>query len=110
MTGINPAGWSEGHYACVIGYHDDTLILQDPVDGRVEMPLLEFERRWHDMEADGRKHVRWGMAVGGPVQEGEKYDRCVRKVAAKGDVDNPHAVCKASVESRPRSPRRRKRV
>jgi hypothetical protein len=27
-----------------------------------------------------------------------KFDRCVRKVKAKGGVDNPYAVCNASMK------------
>ena len=84
MPGINPSGWSEGHYACVIGYNGDNLILQDPVDGRVEMPLAEFDRRWHDQEADGRKYVRWGMAVGGALAEARQKGTC--KAGQRADV------------------------
>jgi hypothetical protein len=29
----------------------------------------------------------------------EAFDRCVRKVKAKGQVDNPYAVCRASMGS-----------
>lgn len=32
-----------------------------------------------------------------PKGQEAKYKRCVRKVAAKGRVDNPHAVCNAAL-------------
>lgn len=35
--------------------------------------------------------------LGGATTEGAKYERCVADVTAKGDTDNPHAVCKAAL-------------
>lgn len=37
-----------------------------------------------------------------------KFDRCVKKVKARGGVDNPYAVCRASLGS-DEDIRRRKR-
>lgn len=63
--------WEDGHYAVVVGFDGDTLILEDPslLGQRGTMTTTELERRWRDYEIENgkrREYVRSGIVVRGP--------------------------------------------
>ena len=54
---------NDGHYVVAIGYDKDKVYFEDPsLKGtRGELKHEEFEQRWHDEGADGRKYDNWGI-------------------------------------------------
>lgn len=46
--------WDSGHYAVVVGYDDDNIILMDPstLGNYTYIPRDEFVKRWHDQDQD----------------------------------------------------------
>jgi predicted double-glycine peptidase len=64
--------WEDGHYAILIGYEGDRLLVEDPsilgaVGWLAEKELLD---RWRDYELERgrrREYVRAGIVVRGPV-------------------------------------------
>ena len=56
--------WDEGHYAVATKIEHSTLYLTDPdlavPSGHSQLPVGEFEDRWHDVDPSGRAY-RWGM-------------------------------------------------
>lgn len=73
MWGLTPEYDAEeqenqaGHYVVVIGLALGLVIVQDPVAGRVLISEEEFDRRWHDLEADGVVDDHFGVAVSDTV-------------------------------------------
>jgi len=58
-------GWDNGHWVVVVGHDDRGLIFEDPSEfRRTFLPIPEFERRWHDEDAAGRRFVHHGIAAG----------------------------------------------
>ena len=58
--------WDNGHYAVALGLEKGRIWLADPSSGRKRRSLAvdDFERRWHDIENDGRRFFNWGVSIG----------------------------------------------
>jgi predicted double-glycine peptidase len=54
-----------GHYVVAIGYDDKRIYFEEPVmlGHRAFLTYKEFDERWHDEDAFGRKYIRYGMAM-----------------------------------------------
>jgi HK97 family phage portal protein len=97
---------ASGHYVVVCGADDDNITLQDPVNGRVEMPTTDFLARWED-RSDTQDFVHFGIFVFGPDRsnDGKGND----KGDGNGnDTDNGHAPGKGKARTktvRKKSPR-----
>lgn len=52
-----------GHYVVVIGVGMGQVVFQDPSAGRQMLSSDDFDRIWHDMEADGVVDDHFGIAV-----------------------------------------------
>lgn len=58
--------WNDGHYVVAIGYDNKKLYFEDPWETvRTYLTFTEFQKRWHDVDPKGKKHISWGMAVFG---------------------------------------------
>jgi len=62
--------WEDGHYAVVVGYEGETLVLEDPslLGSLGTLTATELERRWRDYEVEEgkrREYVRMGIVVRG---------------------------------------------
>ncbi|MFH0752325.1 MAG: cysteine peptidase family C39 domain-containing protein [archaeon] len=58
--------WIDGHYVVAIGYTKDKIIFED--SSSFEHTFLrypELEKRWHDIDANGKKYFHHGIAVFG---------------------------------------------
>lgn len=65
---IEPSG-NEGHYAVVIGYGRNKIILNDPWNGKkFKMSYKDFKERWHDSH---KNHSYYGWLM---VLSNEKFD------------------------------------
>ena len=64
--------WADGHYAVAIGYDSKKIYFEDPwTVKRTFLTFEDLEKRWHDIDAEGKKHINWGLAVWGKKA---KYD------------------------------------
>ena len=63
-----------GHYVVVIGVGLGQVFFQDPSAGRQMLPASEFDKIWHDMEADGVVDEHFGIAVGKEVINPEEVE------------------------------------
>ena len=75
-------GWEdrdeEGHYAVVIGYTDDIILMSDPASVFDSyLSHEDFLRRWHDVGKHGDVEHRWAMVPCGiaPVYSSEVVKR-----------------------------------
>jgi ABC-type bacteriocin/lantibiotic exporter with double-glycine peptidase domain len=58
--------WRDGHYVVVIGYNTKKFYFEDPATIlRTYLTFSEFEKRWHDVDTDGKKYVHHGIAIYG---------------------------------------------
>lgn len=59
--------WDDGHYLVVIGLDGKNVYFEDPslLASRGVIPRAEFETRWHDVEADGRRYQGLGLFIWG---------------------------------------------
>jgi len=58
--------WFDGHYVVAVGYNSQRIYFEDPwTFSRTYLAYPELEKRWHDVDRDGKKHFNWGMAVFG---------------------------------------------
>ncbi len=58
--------WEDGHYVVAIGYDDEKVIFEDPSSfERVYLTYDELKKRWHDLDADGKKYINHGIAFYG---------------------------------------------
>ena len=94
-----------GHYVVVCAADDDTVSLQDPSAGKVDMPAVEFLSRWQDRSGQKAKceddpececnkadYVHYGIAVGRgqKCQEGTpKPGPCPKPGGDKPGGDKP---------------------
>jgi predicted double-glycine peptidase len=60
---VNPDEDENGHWIVVAGMDDRSMCIQDPVYGKVFLKPAEFLRAWHDRDGDGRRYIRWGVAL-----------------------------------------------
>lgn len=58
--------WNDGHYVVAIGYTNDRIIFKDPFSFELTyLRYKELEKRWHDVDANGKKYIHHGIAVFG---------------------------------------------
>lgn len=76
-----PDGSTVGHWLVVIAIDGQSVTVQDPARGRVEMPLADFLRRWHDEDEDFGLVEKYGIAVGRRVEEAKSDDWISQKIA-----------------------------
>lgn len=75
------AKFAYGHYLVVIGRDHGFVFVQDPSEdnvthgndsanapGRAMIREADFMRIWHDRDADGRRYINFGIAIGAPKQ------------------------------------------
>lgn len=63
--------WDDGHYLVVIGMDRTNVYFEDPslLGSRGLIPKGEFESRWHDVEADGRRYRGLGLFIWGKAPQ-----------------------------------------
>ncbi len=65
--------WVDGHWVVAIGYTKDKIIFEDPSSFvRVYLKYEELEKRWHDVDTNGKKYFHHGIAIFGKKP---KFDR-----------------------------------
>lgn len=73
-----------GHYVVAIGYDSDNILFQDPSiknNLRGRLSYEDFEERWHDIDADGRRLRRFGIIIWADKSpEDIDYDRRSSKI------------------------------
>ena len=58
--------WIDGHYVVAIGYTKDKILFEDPSSfERTYLKYDELQKRWHDVDTDGKKYVHHGIAIFG---------------------------------------------
>ena len=58
--------WIDGHYVVVIGYTKDKILFEDPSSfKRTYLKYDELQKRWHDVDKDGKKYIHHGIAIFG---------------------------------------------
>ncbi|MBU1445706.1 C39 family peptidase [Patescibacteria group bacterium] len=58
--------WTDGHYVVAIGYTKDKILFEDPSSfERDYLKYDELEKRWHDVDANGKKYFHHGIAIFG---------------------------------------------
>ena len=58
--------WKDGHYVVAIGYKKDTILFNDPSSFNITyLKYDELEKRWHDMDVNGKKYYNYGIAIYG---------------------------------------------
>lgn len=56
--------WLDGHYVVAIGYSPKRIYFEDPwTFSRTYLSYQELEKRWHDVDREGKKHFNWGLAA-----------------------------------------------
>jgi len=57
--------WDSGHWVVVIGYDRENIYFMDPFKTAqyTFIEREEFLRRWHDVDAAGRKYIHFGLTV-----------------------------------------------
>lgn len=63
-----------GHWVVVTGVDAAGVTIMDPIQGQVTVPRADFEAAWVDLDGDGRRLVRYGIAIG-PAQLQEAQGR-----------------------------------
>jgi predicted double-glycine peptidase len=58
--------YNDGHYVVAIGYLKNKIIFEDPSSfKRAYLFFNELEKRWHDVDVNGKKYYHHGIAVFG---------------------------------------------
>ena len=58
--------WIDGHYVVAIGFTKDKILFEDPSSfERTYLKYDELEKRWHDVDTDGKKYFHHGIAIFG---------------------------------------------
>lgn len=85
------SGNDSGHWCVVVGMDLERVYVEDPeLHGeRGELPLEQFVRRWHDVGADGKPYVRYGISFW--RAEEIVPVKSIRKDAAFHEEDHPRA-------------------
>lgn len=64
--------WVNGHYVVAIGYDSKKIYFEDPsACSRTYLSYDELQKRWHDIDDNGKKYINWGVAIFGKKA---KYD------------------------------------
>ena len=59
---IEPSS-NDGHYAVIVGYNKNSIILDDPWNGKnFKISIKEFNKRWYDYHKK-HKYSRWILVV-----------------------------------------------
>jgi len=62
--------WLDGHYVVAIGYDRKRIYFEDPASVlSTYLSTEELEKRWHDMDKQGRKYINYGIIVYGKDRE-----------------------------------------
>lgn len=68
----NKYSWECGHYCVIIGFDENTLIIEDPSSiGKCYISYDELIQRWHDQDQNGLKYYQYGIMIYG---KSIKYD------------------------------------
>jgi len=66
--------WADGHYVVAIGYTKDKVLFVDPSSFQYTyLKYNELEKRWHDVDTDGKKYDHYGIAIFGKKP---KFKKC----------------------------------
>lgn len=58
--------WIDWHYVVAIGYTKDKIFFEDPSSfERTYLKYDELQKRWHDIDTDGKKYFNHGIAIFG---------------------------------------------
>lgn len=58
--------WKDGHYVVAIGYDKEKIYFEDPWSiKRTFLSYEELEKRWHDIDIDGKKYCNYGIVIRG---------------------------------------------
>ena len=58
--------WIDGHYVVAIGFTKDKILFEDPSSfERTYLKYDELQKRWHDVDVDGKKYFHHGIAIFG---------------------------------------------
>lgn len=63
-TATQAAANAAGHYVVVLAVESGLVVYQDPLAGRQSLAASQFDRLWHDVEADGDTSDHYGIIVG----------------------------------------------
>ncbi|MFA5106956.1 MAG: cysteine peptidase family C39 domain-containing protein [Patescibacteria group bacterium] len=56
--------WIDGHYVVAVGYTNDRILFEDPYSFvRTYLKYDELEKRWHDVDTDGKTNFHHGIAI-----------------------------------------------
>lgn len=75
-----------GHYVVVAEATDDTVTLQDPSAGRVEMPTIDFLARWEDTDGEGQ-FIHFGITVRPAAAPKKTIKKTLKKKNPKQLID-----------------------
>ncbi|MCF7820550.1 MAG: C39 family peptidase [Candidatus Pacebacteria bacterium] len=65
--------WVDGHYVVGIGFTKDRVLFEDPSSfERTYLKYNELEKRWHDVDVNGKKYFHHGIAIFGKSFKFEK--------------------------------------
>jgi ABC-type bacteriocin/lantibiotic exporter with double-glycine peptidase domain len=58
--------WIDGHYVVAIGFTKDKILFEDPSSfNRTFLKYDELNKRWHDIDTNGKKYLHYGIAIYG---------------------------------------------
>jgi predicted double-glycine peptidase len=56
--------WIDGHYVVAIGFDEKNIYFEDPSSVlRTYLSHEELKKRWHDVDANGKKYVNYGIVA-----------------------------------------------
>ncbi len=88
------SGNDSGHWVVAIGMDSDRVIVEDPeIKGsRGDIPLDEFVNRWHDVGADQKPYVRYGISFHrSEFVQPVKAAKANVKIGSFNESDHPRA-------------------
>ena len=56
--------WIDGHYVVAVGYTKNKILFEDPSSfEKTYLKYNELEKRWHDVDTNGKKYFHYGIAI-----------------------------------------------